>query len=205
MAIIHLESNRAEAYPAGTYCRLNKNDKSPVVLSQSHEGVCLFMRESNYYDDSDFYMTVWNEEKGAPETILYASTRGWCEPCFYSRPDATEEVWEKYRNWEKKVAEEDNLRKIQQSVELLCGIRTSESKVKEMYSLDDGVIIKLRKAYGGWVNATRGDYEAVLNLLSNKRIRSKFKLNLREQVLAWIDEDSPKYSTPLSPRQLMYI
>ncbi len=66
---------------------------------ETHNGLCIQDRERNGYDDSDWYMTVWNEEKGAPEEICFASTRGWTYPCYGSKPDATPEVMAKYQAW----------------------------------------------------------------------------------------------------------
>lgn len=65
----------------------------------SHIGLCLFEREYNGYDDSDFYMTVWNPEKGEPYEIMFASTRGWTYPALGSRADATPEVLAAYEVW----------------------------------------------------------------------------------------------------------
>lgn len=66
---------------------------------ESHIGLCIEDRERNGRDDSDFYMIVWNEEKQAPESIEYASTRGWSYPCYGSKVDATPEVLAKYQAW----------------------------------------------------------------------------------------------------------
>jgi hypothetical protein len=70
----------------------------------THVGLCIHEREANGYHDSDFYMLVWNEEKQAAEEIEFASTRGWCQPCFGSHPDATPEVMAKYEAWRNEVA-----------------------------------------------------------------------------------------------------
>ncbi len=44
----------------------------------THQGVVLFDDgEYNGRDDSDFYATVWNAEKGTTERVTFASTRGW--------------------------------------------------------------------------------------------------------------------------------
>jgi hypothetical protein len=66
-----------------------------IWVRTTHEGLVLADREINGYDDSDFYAIVWNDEKGAPERVTYASTRGWTYPngCAV---DATDEVKAKY-------------------------------------------------------------------------------------------------------------
>src|SRR5262245_52534102 len=55
---------------------------------------------------------------------------------------------------------------------------------------------KLRKTTNGRTGAP------YFKLLSSKRLRSKFKLSLREQVLNWLKDENPKYRTPLSTKQL---
>lgn len=49
----------------------------PLYMKTTHRGLVLNTYERNGYDDSDFYATVWNVEKGKPQDICYASTRGW--------------------------------------------------------------------------------------------------------------------------------
>jgi hypothetical protein len=65
-------------------------------LYDTHVGFCLEDRERNGYNDSDFYMVVWNPETNKPESIEFASTRGWSYPCLASHVDASEEVRAKY-------------------------------------------------------------------------------------------------------------
>lgn len=72
-----------------------------IWLYNTHDGLCLYEREMNGYDDSDFFMIWWNEETGKPEHYGFASTRGWCYPCFASHADATPEVLAKFEAWEK--------------------------------------------------------------------------------------------------------
>lgn len=67
----------------------------------THVGLCLRDREANGYHDSDFYMLVWDEAKGAPHEICFASTRGWSYPSYGSSVDATPEVRAKYEAWQK--------------------------------------------------------------------------------------------------------
>jgi hypothetical protein len=65
----------------------------------AYVGLCISNREVNGYDDSDWYMKVWNEEKNCPEEIFFATTRGWSYPSMRSYPDATPEVMAKYEHW----------------------------------------------------------------------------------------------------------
>ncbi len=70
-------------------------------LYDTHVGICLFESERNGYNDSDFYMTFWDEETQQPKSYEFASTRGWCYPCLASAADATPEVVAKYDAWDK--------------------------------------------------------------------------------------------------------
>lgn len=57
----------------------------------TYEGCVLADRERNYYDDSDFYAVVWDEEAQAVKEVEYATTRF---PTYenYCSVDATDEV-----------------------------------------------------------------------------------------------------------------
>src|SRR6266403_971687 len=111
MAIIHMAESKAEAEQKGLNvrmihtqsCALNevtgKYDaefERFIWLYETHHGLCIHDSEVNGYDDSDFYMTVWNAEKQEPERICFASTRGWSYPCYGSSPDAAPEVMAQY-------------------------------------------------------------------------------------------------------------
>lgn len=80
---------------------------------ESHIGLCIKDREMNGYNDSDFYMTIWNFEKNTPEEICFASTRGWTYPAYASYVDATPEVMELYNKWIEVKREEARLRGIE--------------------------------------------------------------------------------------------
>ena len=63
---------------------------------KTHVGLCLSEREMNGYNDSDFFMTIWDEEKSEPREVMFATTRGWTYPAMGSSVDATPEVRAKY-------------------------------------------------------------------------------------------------------------
>jgi hypothetical protein len=62
------------------------------------KGCVLGIREYNGYHDSDFYATVWDEERQCVREIEDGTTRAYA-PSKYSRADATDEVRAKARNW----------------------------------------------------------------------------------------------------------
>jgi hypothetical protein len=104
MAIVHMAANYTEAMERGINQRIYRHDGQVfktedgaeygdvLWLYETHNGLCIHEREQNGYNDSDFFMVVWNKEKNAPECIEFASTRGWSYPCYASRPDATADV-----------------------------------------------------------------------------------------------------------------
>ena len=90
--------------------------KESLYLETTHIGLVLSLGEHNFYDDSDFYATVWNPEAKKPEEIDYGTTRAWTYPN-HAKVDATPEVvaaYEEYRQNEAKklmVAREERLAK----------------------------------------------------------------------------------------------
>jgi hypothetical protein len=99
MAIINIATSEEEARSKGVNvrpCTGHGAEAEKLWLYDTHVGLCLSDRERNMHDDSDWFMLVWNEEKGKPEEICFASTRGWTYPCYGSKPDATMEIKTKY-------------------------------------------------------------------------------------------------------------
>jgi hypothetical protein len=160
---------------------------------ETHKGLCLADREMNGYDDSDFYMTVWNAETGAPEEILFASTRGWSYPSYASYVDATPEVRAAYEAYLDKAAAE---RKALHRKAAAAKLRKLRTDVRERIGTGDRYVraLKLRRRIGD------RDFGRLVTFLG-RNLRSKFKLSLKGQALAWFDDAAPKYARPLSPRQ----
>lgn len=90
------------------YCTGCRVITEPLYMETTYIGRVLEIREENGYHDSDFYATVWDDEKGCTENILYATTRGWTYPNG-AKVDATPEVKEKFRAWSAKRQEERRL------------------------------------------------------------------------------------------------
>jgi hypothetical protein len=65
--------------------------QSPIAMLESFAGCVLATWERNGYDDSDFFASVWNEEKQCIEVIEYGTTRAWTYPNT-AVVDATPEV-----------------------------------------------------------------------------------------------------------------
>jgi hypothetical protein len=99
MLTLFADRNLADgSYELGSYSPLRWKEHKGIVMVDKFHGKVLSQREMNGYDDSDFYATVWDDEKDAPREIVYASTRGWTYSCGCTI-DATDEVFAKYDAW----------------------------------------------------------------------------------------------------------
>lgn len=132
-----------------THWNTNEPLYGPFVLYtwHTHVGLCLADREVNGRDDSDFYMKVWNEEKGAPEEIMFASTRGWSYPAMGSSVDATPEVRAKYEAYQAAMREESRKRHEARSQAIPVKgkavklVRKHKVKGEQFQAGDEGVVI----------------------------------------------------------------
>jgi|SRR5579863_2078088 len=112
MAILNMAQTEKEAREhaaPGTevhpYHQDHRDGAEPTCwVYKTHVGVCLQDREQNGYDDSDFWMEIWDEEKQETREICFASTRGWSYPCYGSAPDATPEVAAKANAYRRRLA-----------------------------------------------------------------------------------------------------
>lgn len=152
-------------------------------VKETHKGLCLYDYEKNGYDDSDFCMVVWNEEKQQPEHITFASTRGWTYPLYSSYPDATPEVKAKYEAWKVATARRYNIQnkwnkrkiEIKQAAEMKI-TRKEWKRLKELYGYEKAMVFyPLLKA----------------------NLRSQFKKDMANKVREWLAGNS-NYKYPLS-------
>lgn len=202
MTIIHMGWHDNKEFRDGAYSPVEWKDGAPVKSSyhlySTHQGLCLFEREANSYHDSDFYMTVWNSDEQKPEEILFASTRGWTYPCYASAVDATEEVRAAYNAW--RISQEEIRRRQARSTKAckLWAFRASMKAAASAHNFPHWRLLRLERIIGG-------DQLDRLMTLFSTRIRSQFKLKLRQQVVEWLQQDTPKYPTPLSKKQMQYV
>src|SRR5262245_9977840 len=76
------DKNAAGAVP------MSESERQSYGLKPEHEmylrtyavGCVVALREMNGYDDSDFYATYYDAEKGTFEEVMYGTTRGWSYP-----------------------------------------------------------------------------------------------------------------------------
>lgn len=163
----------------------------------SHVGLCIKDFERNGHDDSDFFMVVWNAEKQEPETICFASTRGWSYPCYGSSADATPEVLAAYKAWGERMEVERKARVRREQANKLRELRNAMHDAATKYGVSYARLLKFRRTNADRINA-------VMWLLT-ANIRSGFKLSMRNQVIAWLRDPAPRYPTPLSRKQFEYI
>lgn len=71
--------------------------KQGINEKVEYQGAVLTTREENYYDDSDFYAVVWDEETQSVKKVYYDTTR--CYQYGFATVDATPEVEQKARKW----------------------------------------------------------------------------------------------------------
>ncbi len=209
MAIINMAHNSDFPngnFPEGSYCpfdygvngefvhignhTLSVTSSTALILYKTHQGLCLFEREANFHDDSDFYMMVWNSETKAPQEICFASTRGWSYPCLGSAVDATPEVFAAYEAW-KVVATR------KRTIENKLSRRNRAKQIAKDCRLP--TYHHVEKLY----NALPGEkFERAIELLKVKKFRSAFRASMAGQIRAWVIDPTPKFPRPLSPKQL---
>lgn len=191
-------------YPEGAFNWLT--DKKNIVgdstqvyyaLHEKYHGLCLFEREQNGYHDSDFFMTIWNEETQSPFEICFATTRGWTYPCYASRPDATPEILEKYKEYEKKQAEIRRIANRKSAAKKLLTFKNELKEVAKRHETSYIALLQYRK--------TNVDFRKVYECLLKPNIRNEFKKNLRKQVLTWLNSSDRKYKQPLSRKQMKFL
>jgi hypothetical protein len=164
-----------------------------IVLDgvESFVGKCIAEYEVNRYDDSDFFMVVWNDKTDAPERIMFASTR--FSGGLGSYVDATPEIKAKYAEWQ---VRRDRVREIK--------TRWAERKQAINDAAAFGLasrrqVAELKKA------VPRGyDFDRVRKLFTSK-LRSGFRLSLKAQILDWLTASVRKYDSPLSRKQWDYL
>jgi CubicO group peptidase (beta-lactamase class C family) len=113
----------------------------PLYMETTHVGRVLALRERNGYDDSDFYAIVWDDEKGRPVEVEYASTRGWTYPNG-AKVDATPEIVEKWEAWTReqkaaceraRLAAEAALPRVGRTVRVVKGRKVEVGTVGEVF------------------------------------------------------------------------
>jgi hypothetical protein len=202
-------ATRAEDVPPGVSATFTKDYQTgtDIWTWPTHVGLCLRDRERNGYDDSDFYMLVWDPVAKEAKEICFATTRGWTYPSYGSSVDATPEVRAEYAAWQKKMERRAKAQRIlgwrkdRRAYAQKCGITVFQ--VDALLLAITGV--KIPAFYFGRATGHYATFEAMMKLLATRKFRSDFRASMAAQVRSWLGESSHKYATPLSPRQLSYL
>lgn len=167
------------------------NEKDRTV-TEEFIGLVVHKYEKNYYDDSDFYAVVYID--GTFKDVMYATTSAYCP--VRCEVDAPENLKKKFSKFEE---EQRRLRIAKRLLEK----RAKLIELSKECRLPNYLAVKrLAKAYG---DIDTCGFDSVYKLLKVKKFRSKFRESLAEQVRNWCADKNPKFSSPLSPRQMSYI
>ena len=205
MPIINF-ATRAEDVPPGANATFHKDYQqgTDVWTWPTHIGLCIRDREINGYDDSDFYMLVWDPIAKKAEEICFATTRGWTYPAYGSSADATPEVLAEYEAWKKQQARNSKAHHIRywrkQRREIAAKTGLTVFQVTELLQVITGN--KIRRWFIGAPSGSEATFEAVIRLLATRKFRSDFRASMAKQVRSWLSEQSHRYETPLSRKQL---
>jgi len=200
MAIINFtieqKGKQKDSYANGAYCSLNHRESGVLILWETYQGCCISERERNGYDDSDFYMTVWDDELGKAYETMFATTRFWSYPAMGSYVDATPEVMEKYDSWKK----EEYKKAVKERRKL--GLKNRHKKMKGVIKASRKNDLKVSRVMKLTSFSDRM-YEGCMKLLTSD-LRSEFRKSLKGQLIKWLNGESP-YKSPFSGRQLQYL
>lgn len=188
MAITQLitKDGYVENLAAGRHAEVNKGK---FELVEKFVGCVLGLGENNYYDDSDFYAIVWNEEKQMVENVYYDTTRAYSP--YTANIDATEEVRAKAKAYNESVIRKNRAK-------ALAEINSQDRKIAIKNDVPIKALRKLRKDVGA------GRYESCVELLS-KNLRSSFRKSLRDQLIKFLRSTDNKYTSPFSYKQWDYL
>lgn len=181
------------AYGGGTLSKENH-----VTIYKSHVGLCLADREYNGYDDSDWFMAVWDELTQSVKEVCFASTRGWTYPCYGSTPDATPEVRALAQAYFDRKAAAARKQRRHEQARALVALRQEYREIAALAAAPVMRVRELRRIMGD-------DYAACVTLLKTKKFRSTFRESMARQIKEWLTDPNPKFPSPLSPRQRQYI
>lgn len=106
MALITKTTDRKYIPEGATVTEVTK-DGQTYFLCEQYAGRIVAQRERNYYDDSDFYVIVWDSEKKVPFEVQTWTTRYPSDFLVSEAVDATDEVREEYSAYRKAERERD--------------------------------------------------------------------------------------------------
>jgi len=174
----------------GAYCRVHPLhfqgiDHKTTYFVTYARGCVVALRERNYHDDSDFYAVYYDPETDTFKETCYATTRGWTY-LNGARVDASPELAERYRVWERKQKKFAHCR----------AVRLQIARIR-----DDARTHVKGRALARILKMTLAERSAVCGLLRVQQFRSTFRRDLRAQLETWLNDPDPQYLSPFSRRQ----
>jgi hypothetical protein len=76
--------------------KILKTTEDGWIHYEMYTGLVLSTRERNYYDDSDFYIVVWDHEQGKPKEVNTWTTRYPSDHIVKEERDATDDIEKLY-------------------------------------------------------------------------------------------------------------
>jgi len=143
--------------------------------------------EVNMYHDSYFHTVFWDDERETLTTKEIGST-AYGGGGSSTTLTTDESVWEKVNAYKERVYAEARAERRQKLADRYKAVRKTLK--------DAGVHTAFMRQYN------IEELEDIAHLFGS-RIRNKFKLSMREQILAWTPES--KFKKPLSPKQFLYV
>lgn len=178
-----------------------------IYTKTEYVGQVLSLREYNGYHDSDFSAIVWDFDKGEPINIEYGTTRFWSYPNT-AGIDATPEVLSAFKAYtlhhnaryqiqlEHRVAQDD--------VSILKSTLLTHEQLNRLRGMCNATVAYNNSGNEMWSTYSNNKFDALVKLLKSyttQRLRSKFKISLCEQLLTWLNDVNPRWTTAFSKKQ----
>lgn len=195
MAITYYTTDKQEPIPAGheyvgEYA--TPGTGSIIHVYTKLHGTVVNLYERNGYDDSDFYAVCFVD--GQEYVEQYASTRYWSGPCAASI-DATPELikaWHQFRK-DRDAATEKQIRELE---------RREQQALADKFIAAGMTDQQIERWFERKYKLSEDVVAACEQLLKTLKFRSNFRESMRNQIIDWLDEAQPRYTVPLSPKQL---
>lgn len=201
----HYNLRTPEPWAEGAYAPLGSDntkklihERGALILWETHKGLCVSEREMNGSSDSDFFMTVWDEENQCAKEIMFATTRGWSYPSMASYVDASEEIRQKVKAYGEEQIQKITQKQRHEKAKILKKERAEYRKLAEEHQFPSFRLCKLIRKSGD------DNGKAILKLLKSN-LRSQFRMSLRERLVSWLQDNAPAYQSPFSHKQWEYL
>lgn len=172
-------------------------------VPQKYRGILIMTHgENNGYHDSYWYVTIWNVQKGEPQRVLVGTTAAGGDDMWFPEGgivDLTEENQIAHEAY--KQQKHEAFRKEQEEYAATMNITLDQyDRLRNSLGVTTAHLID-----SAGRSPALSQLHAIEELLKTTKFKSKFRESIATQVRTWLGEESPKYKTPLSDRQLHVI